>query len=92
MILNFNAAKRALCPSSFGDAIVTNTYLRVALPWPCRSLQAGLIYANVKTARNGSRTSSPWVIRINDIGAGPRPVNYSTFAYKPQEAEIKYFT
>ena len=30
------------------------------------------------------------MIRINDIGQA-EAVNYSSFAYKPQEAEIKYF-
>jgi type IV secretory pathway component VirB8 len=83
----FNAAKR-LYAEQFGDAIVTNAYLKVAL-LAMALISAGLIYANVKTARM-VENFKPLVIRISDIGRA-EAVNYSTFAYKPQEAEIKYF-
>lgn len=83
----FNAAKR-LYAEQFGDAIVTNTYLKIAL-LAMSLVSAGLIYTNVKTARM-VQNFKPLVIRINDIGRA-EAVNYSTFAYKPQEAEIKYF-
>jgi type IV secretion system protein VirB5 len=83
----FNAAKR-LYAEQFGDAIVTNTYLKIAL-LGMTLVSAGLLYANVKTARM-VQNFKPLVIRINDIGRA-EAVNYSTFTYKPQEAEIKYF-
>lgn len=83
----FNAAKR-LYAEQFGDAIVTNTYLKIAL-LAMSLISAGLIYANMKTARM-VQNFKPLVIRINDIGRA-EAVNYSTFAYRPQEAEIKYF-
>lgn len=83
----FNAAKQ-LYAEQFGDAIVTNTYLKIAL-LGMTLVSAGLLYVNVKTARM-VQNFKPLVIRINDIGRA-EAVNYSTFAYKPQEAEIKYF-
>ncbi len=83
----FNAAKR-LYAEQFGDAIVTNTYLKIAL-LAMSLISAGLIYANIRTART-VENFKPLVIRINDIGRA-EAVNYSTFAYKPQEGEIKYF-
>lgn len=83
----FNAAKR-LYAEQFGDAIVTNTYLKIAL-LALSLVSAGLIYANVKTARM-VQNFKPLVIRINDIGRA-EAVNYSSLAYKPQEVEIKYF-
>ena len=83
----FNAAKQ-LYAEQFGDAIVTNTYLKIAI-LGLSLISAGLIYANVKTARL-IQNFKPLVIRINDIGQA-EAVNYNSFAYKPQEAEIKYF-
>lgn len=83
----FNAAKR-LYAEQFGDAIVTNTYLKITV-LALSLISAGLIYANLKTA-GMVQNFKPLVIRINDIGRA-EAVNYNTFAYKPQEAEIKYF-
>ena len=45
----FSAAKQ-LYAEQFGDAIVTNTYLKLAL-LAMAVVSAGLIYANVKTVR-----------------------------------------
>ena len=83
----FNAAKQ-LYAEQFGNAIVTNTYLKITV-LVLSLISAGLIYANVKTARL-VQDFKPLVIRINDIGQA-EAVNYTSFAYKPQEAEIKYF-
>lgn len=83
----FNAAKQ-LYAEQFGDAIVTNTYLKIAI-LALSLVSAGLIYANIKTARM-IENFKPLVIRINDVGRA-EALNYSNFAYKPQEAEIKYF-
>jgi type IV secretory pathway component VirB8 len=83
----FNAAKQ-LYAEQFGDAIVTNTYLKIALLLMAL-VAAGLIYANIKTARM-IQNFKPLVIRINDIGRA-EAVKYDTLGYKPQDAEVKYF-
>jgi type IV secretory pathway TrbF-like protein len=83
----FNAAKQ-LYAEQFGDAIVTNTYLKIAL-LAMALVAAGLIYANVTTARM-IQNFKPLVIRINDIGRA-EAVKYDTLGYKPQDAEVKYF-
>jgi hypothetical protein len=46
---SFNAAKQ-LYAEQFGDAIVTNTYLKIAL-LAMALVWAGLTYANVRTVR-----------------------------------------
>jgi len=83
----FSAAKQ-LYAEQFGDAIVTNTYLKIAL-LAMALVAGGLIYANVKTART-IQNFKPMVIRINDIGRA-EAVKYDTLGYKPQDAEVKYF-
>src|SRR5260370_10136269 len=84
---SFIAAKQ-LYAEQFGDAIVTNTYLKIAL-LAMALVSAGLIYANVRTVRM-FQNFKPLVIRINDIGRA-EAVKYDTLGYKPQDAEIKYF-
>lgn len=83
----FNAAKQ-LYAEQFGDAIVTNTYLKIAL-LAMALVAAGLIYTNIKTVRM-VQNFKPLVIRINDIGQA-EAVKYDATSYKPQDAEIKYF-
>src|SRR5437660_6847177 len=85
--VTFNAAKQ-LYAEQFGDAIVTNTYLKIAL-LVMALVAAGLIYTNIKTVRM-FQNFKPLVIRINDIGRA-EAVRYDTLGYKPQDAEIKYF-
>src|SRR5436305_4644883 len=83
----FNAAKQ-LYAEQFGDAIVTNTYLKIAL-LVMALVAAGLIYTNIKTVRM-VENFKPLVIRINDIGRA-EAIRYDTLGYKPQDAEVKYF-
>jgi type IV secretory pathway TrbF-like protein len=83
----FNAAKQ-LYAEQFGDAIVTNTYLKIAL-LAMALVSAGLVYTNIKTVRM-VQDFKPLVIRINDIGRA-EAVRYDTLGYKPQDGEIKYF-
>lgn len=83
----FNAAKQ-LYAEQFGDAIVTNTYLKIAL-LTMALVATGLIYANIKTARM-IQNFKPLVIRINDIGRA-EAIKYDTLGYKPEDAEVKYF-
>src|SRR5438046_5137706 len=82
----FNAAKQ-LYAEQFGDAIVTNTYLKIAL-LAMALVAAGLIYTNIKTVRM-VENFKPLVIRINDIGRA-EAIRYDTLGYKPQDAEVKY--
>ena len=70
----FSAAKQ-LYAEQFGDAIVTNTYLKLAL-LAMAVVSAGLIYANVRTVRM-VENFKPLVIRINDIGRA-EAVRYDT--------------
>ncbi|HLJ86930.1 MAG TPA: VirB8/TrbF family protein [Candidatus Angelobacter sp.] len=83
----FNAA-RQLYAEQFGNALVTNTYLRIALLAMSLVCMAS-IYSNVRTARM-VQNFKPLVVRINDVGRA-EAISYSNFAYRPQEAEIKYF-
>src|SRR5579859_7452422 len=83
----FQAAKR-LYAEQFGDALVTNTYLKIAL-LALSLVAAGLIYANVRTARM-VQNFKPIVIRIDTVGHA-EAIKYDDITYKPQEAEIKYF-
>ena len=81
------AAKR-LYAEQFGDALVTNTYLKLALL--CAALIAtGLVFLNLHTQRMVANFK-PMVIRINSIGRA-EAVSYDQFNYMPQAPEIKYF-
>jgi type IV secretory pathway TrbF-like protein len=72
----------------YGDPIVTNTYLKLTI----------LILATVSLvtlslfyrAQMALSTMKPLVIRINDVGRA-EAIDYQNFAYRPQEAENRYF-
>jgi len=72
----------------FGSLIVMNTYLKVAVLALCIVILA-LVVLNIKTYQ-AFKYVKPLVIRISDVGRA-EAVPYDGFAYKPQEAEIKYF-
>ena len=83
----FQDAKR-LYLEQYGDPMVTNTYLKIALTLV--SLIAlgllGLDWKTIKTFEN----FRPLVIRIDDLGRA-EAINYHNLEYKPQDAEAKYF-
>ena len=83
----FHNAKR-LYLESYGDPMVTNTYLKIAL-----ALLALVCFAmtliNLRTIRT-FENFRPLVIRIDDLGRA-EAINYHNFEYKPQDAEAKYF-
>jgi type IV secretory pathway TrbF-like protein len=80
-------AKR-LYLESYGDPMVTNTYLKIALVLV--SLVAlGLALVDLKTIRT-FQNFRPLVIRIDDLGRA-EAINYHNLEYKPQDAEAKYF-
>src|SRR5262249_36046956 len=72
----------------FGSLIVMNTYLKVAVLALCIVILA-LVVLNIKTYQ-AFKYVKPLVIRISDVGRA-EAVPYDNFAYKPQEAEIRYF-
>jgi type IV secretory pathway TrbF-like protein len=72
----------------YGSALVTNTYLRIALA--LLSLVAvGLVAVNVYTVSRYSQVK-PLVIRIDDVGRA-EAVQYDATAYQPQSPELRYF-
>ena len=84
---SFQNAKR-LYLEQYGDPMVTNTYLKIALvlsplwpsawpSWTCRTIRT---FQNFR----------PLVIRIDDLGRA-EALNYHNFEYKPQDAEVRYF-
>jgi type IV secretory pathway TrbF-like protein len=83
----FHDAKR-LYLESYGDPMVTNTYLKIALVLV--SLVAiGLALVDLRTIRT-FENFRPLVIRIDDLGRA-EAINYHNLEYKPQDAEAKYF-
>jgi type IV secretory pathway TrbF-like protein len=84
---SFQNAKR-LYLEQYGDPMVTNTYLKIALAL-VSLVAAGLVLLNIKTIRT-FRDFRPLVIRINDLGRA-EAINYHNLEYKPQDAESKYF-
>lgn len=83
----FEDAKR-LYLESYGDPMVTNTYLKIALVLVSLSA-VGLALLDLKTIRT-FQNFRPLVIRINDLGRA-EAINYHNLEYKPQDAEAKYF-
>src|SRR5215204_6573095 len=72
----------------YGSALVTNTYLRIALALV--SLVAlGLVGLNVYTVSRYSDIK-PLVIRIDDVGRA-EAVQYDAATYRPQPPELRYF-
>src|SRR6266487_342039 len=84
---SFQDAKR-LYLEQYGDPMVTNTYLKIALVLV--SLVAiGLALVFLRTVRT-FENFRPLVIRIDDLGRA-EAINYHNFEYKTQDAEAKYF-
>src|SRR6202453_4481623 len=83
----FQNAKR-LYLEQYGDPMVTNTYLKIALVLV--SLVAiGLALVDLRTIRT-FQNFRPLVVRIDDLGRA-EAINYHNFEYQPQDAETKYF-
>jgi len=83
----FQDAKR-LYLEQYGDPMVTNTYLKIALVLLALVIVVlGLI--DLRTIRT-FQNFRPLVIRIDDLGRA-EAINYHNLEYKPQDAETKYF-
>jgi type IV secretory pathway TrbF-like protein len=83
----FQDAKR-LYLESYGDPMVTNTYLKIALVL-VSLIAVALVLVDLRTIRT-FENFRPLVIRIDDLGRA-EAINYHNFEYKPQDAEAKYF-
>jgi type IV secretory pathway TrbF-like protein len=83
----FQDAKR-LYLEQYGDPMVTNTYLKIALTL-VSLIAVGLLVLDWKTIRT-FENFRPLVIRIDDVGRA-EAINYHNLEYKPQDAEAKYF-
>ncbi len=83
----FQDAKR-LYLEQYGDPMVTNTYLKIALTL-VSVIAVGLLVLDCKTIRT-FENFRPLVIRIDDLGRA-EAINYHNLEYKPQDAEAKYF-
>jgi type IV secretory pathway component VirB8 len=84
---SFHDAKR-LYLESYGDPMVTNTYLKIAVVLLAMACVA-LALIDLRTLRT-FQNFRPLVIRINDLGRA-EAINYHNLEYKPQDAEAKYF-
>jgi type IV secretion system protein VirB5 len=83
----FQAGKR-LYAEQWGDAVVTNTYLKITILALCL-LCAGSLYIAYATVKKIDSFHTRYV-RIDAIGRA-ETINYDDLNYKPQEKEIKYF-
>jgi len=84
---SFHDAKR-LYLESYGDPMVTNTYLKIALVL-VSLITVALALIDLRTIRT-FENFRPLVIRIDDVGRA-EAINYHNFEYRPQDAEAKYF-
>jgi type IV secretion system protein VirB5 len=85
---SFHDAKRRLYLEQYGDPMVTNTYLKIALTL-VSLIAVGLLVLDLKTIKT-FQDFRPLVIRIDDLGRA-EAINYHNLEYKPQDAEAKYF-
>ena len=79
---------RQLYMEQFGEAIVTNSYLKIAVAL-LSLVVLGLVFLDVRTLST-FRDFKPLVIRIDELGRA-QAVAYDAFAYKPEDKEAKYF-
>ena len=84
---SFENAKR-LYLESYGDPMVTNSYLKIALALLALVCVA-LALIDLRTIRT-FEDFRPLVIRIDDLGRA-EAIDYHNLEYKPQDAEAKYF-
>jgi hypothetical protein len=84
---SFHDAKQ-LYLEQYGDPMVTNTYLKIAVVLLAFvAVALGLI--DMRTIRT-FQNFRPLVIRIDQLGRA-EALSYANFEYKPQDAEAKYF-
>jgi len=84
---SFNEAKQ-LYLEKYGDAIVTNNYLKFALAL-LSIVAVGLIVMDLHTI-HVFRSFRPLVIRIDELGRA-QAIDYKSLEYHPGDREAKYF-
>lgn len=72
----------------YAEPVVVNSYLKVTV-LVLAAVCVGLLVLLVRT-QAAAQSLRPLVIRINDVGHA-EAVDYANFAYKPQEADNRYF-
>lgn len=72
----------------YGEPLVMNTYLKIALLFLCAVCAA--LAALVYRSQNALASMHPMIVRINDVGRA-EAIDYRNFQYRPQEAENKYY-
>jgi type IV secretion system protein VirB5 len=72
----------------YGDPLVMNTYLKIALLVLCAICL--VLTTLVYRSQNALAAKHPLIVRINDIGRA-EAIDYRNFQYRPQEAENKYY-
>ena len=83
----FQAGKR-LYAEQWGDAVVTNTYLKITILALCL-LCTGSLYIAYATVKKIDSFHTRYV-RIDAIGRA-EAIKYDDLNYRPQDKEIKYF-
>ena len=81
------AAERYL--EQYGDPMVMNTYLKVAV-LALSAVAVALTGAGVQRAIRLLASAKPLIIRIDNVGRA-EAIDYRDFQYRPQEAENKYY-
>jgi type IV secretory pathway TrbF-like protein len=84
---DFNEAKQ-LYVEKYGDAIVTNNFLKIAVALLCLAA-LGLVALNLRTIHTFQHFR-PLVIRIDQLGRA-EAVEYKSLEYHPGDREAKYF-
>ena len=80
------AAQRYL--EQYGDPVVMNTYLKVAVL--ALSAVAVALTGVVFKSHQALASAKPLIIRIDNVGRA-EAIDYRDFQYRPQEAENKYY-
>ena len=80
------AAERYL--ESNAEPLVMNTYLKITIL--CLVVVCMALAAAVFKSQKALASAKPMIVRINDVGHA-EVVDYRNFAYRPQEAENKYY-
>jgi len=80
------AAERYL--ESNAEPLVMNTYLKITIL--CLVVVCMALAAAVFKSQKALASAKPMIVRINDVGHA-EAVDYRNFAYRPQEAENKYY-
>jgi len=81
-----HAAERYL--EQYGDPMVMNTYLKVAVL--ALSAVAVALTGVVLKSHHALASAKPLIIRIDNVGRA-EAIDYRDFQYRPQEAENKYY-